>query len=68
MYYDDHGYSRAAAEYEAMLARGDEDYCCEPKTIRAEKEYEPDGYSTVYIYNCEECSNEECEYWAEYNK
>lgn len=65
MFYDDHGYARAAAEYERML---DEGGCtCEPKIISAEKEYEPDGYSMSYTYNCEECDNEECEYWSEYN-
>ena len=44
------------------------DFCeGEPKIIRAEKEYEPDGYSMNYIYNCEECDCEECEYWKEHN-
>ena len=62
----DNGYSRAAAEYEMYLASGGDD-CCEPEIIRAEKEYEPDGYSLNFIYNCEECDNTECEYWSEYN-
>lgn len=59
------GYERAAREYEAALARGCEP--CEPEIIRAEKQYEPDGYSMDYIYNCEECDNTECEYWKEHN-
>lgn len=59
------GYKRAEMEYER--AREDAGCTCEPKIIRAEKAYEPDGYSMEYTYNCEECGNEECEYWKEYN-
>lgn len=62
----DHGYSKAVQEYERQLERGFEP--CEPEVVRAEKEYEPDGYSTVLIYNCEECDNQECENWKEYNQ
>lgn len=65
MYYDDHGYARAEAEYERARERACEP--CEPTVISAEKEYEPDGYSMSYTYNCECCDNEECEYWSEYN-
>ena len=66
MWYDDHGYARAAAEYERERERACEP--CEPTIVRAEKEYEPDGYSLNYIYNCEECYETECEYWKEYNR
>lgn len=60
------GYERAAQEYERYL---DNAGCtCEPKIIRAEKAYEPDGYSMEYTYNCDECDDTECEYWKEYNK
>lgn len=58
-------YARAAQEYEMARDRACES--CEPKIIRAEKQYEPDGYSLDYTYNCEECDYEECEYWKEYN-
>lgn len=59
------GYAKAEMEYE----RARESACepCEPTVIRAEKAYEPDGYSMEYTYNCDECDNEECEYWKEHN-
>ncbi len=59
------GFEQAQREYESKLFEGD---YCEPEVIRAEKQYEPDGYSMDYIYNCEECDHEECEYWEKYNK
>lgn len=59
------GYAKAEMEYERARERASEP--CEPTVIRAEKEYEPDGYSMNYTYNCDECDNEECEYWSEYN-
>ncbi len=58
-------YRRAEAEYERAR---DEACCgCEPTIIKAERAYEPDGYSMDYTYNCEICDNNECEYWHEYN-
>lgn len=60
------GFERAEREYELWLDRAG--CTCEPKIIRAEKQYEPDGYSMDYTYNCEECDYEECEYWEKYNK
>ena len=56
-------------DYDTWLMRQAEYYCtpCEPTIISAEKVYEADGYSMDYTYNCEECDNEECEYWKEYN-
>ena len=58
-------YRRAEAEYERAR---DEACCgCEPKIIKAERAYEPDGYSMDYTYNCEICDNTDCEYWQEYN-
>lgn len=62
---DDYSYRKAVQEYERAREMACEP--CEPKVIRAEKEYEPDGYSLNYIYNCEECDNNECEYWGEHN-
>ncbi len=59
------GYAKAEMEYEC--ARDDAGCTCEPTVIRAEKVYEPDGFSLNYTYNCEECDNEECEYWKEHN-
>lgn len=64
MFYDDHGYAKAAAEYERARERACEP--CEPKIIRAEKEYEPDGCSTNYVYNCDECDCKECEHHRDY--
>ena len=62
----DRDLARAEAEY---LRRAEERFePCAPKIIRAEKEYEPDGYSMEYIYNCDECDNTECEYWKEHNE
>lgn len=59
--------------YDNWLLRQADDYMnsfCdgEPKIIRAEKAYEPDGYSMEYTYNCDECDNEECEHWKEHNE
>lgn len=59
------GFERAEREYE--LARENAGCTCEPKIIKAEKAYEPDGYSMEYTYNCDYCDCEECEYWEEYN-
>lgn len=61
-----YGYQRAEMEYERARELACEP--CEPKIIRAEKAYEPDGYSMEYTYNCEECDNEECEHWKEHNE
>lgn len=60
------------AGYDSWLLKQADEYMnnfCEgePKIIRAEKAYEPDGYSMEYTYNCDECDNEECEYWKEHN-
>lgn len=58
-------YRRAEAEYERAR---DEACCgCEPEIIKAERAYEPDGYSMDYTYNCHICDNRECEYWSDYN-
>lgn len=56
-------------DYDTWLAKQADYYCtpCEPTVISAEKVYEADGYSMDYTYNCEECDNEDCEYWREYN-
>jgi hypothetical protein len=59
------GFEKAYAEYERLRELACEP--CEPEIIRAEKEYEPDGYSMEYTYNCQECENKECEYWGDYN-
>lgn len=46
---------------------------CEPEVIYIEEEFEGfdnDGYmetSTHNVYNCQECDEEECKYWKEYN-
>lgn len=40
----------------------------EPKVISAEKEYEPDGYSMSYTYNCEDCDERDCEHWKDYHE
>lgn len=55
--------------YDSWLLRQADEYMsdCEPKIIRAEKAYEPDGYSMEYTYNCDECDNTECEHWKEHN-
>ena len=57
------------AGYDNWLLQQADEYMsdCEPKIIKAEKAYEPDGYSMEYTYNCDECDNEECEYWKEHN-
>ena len=60
---NDHGYAKAAAEYERWLFSGG-NLECEPKVIR--KYVDEDGYHTGDL-NCEECDNQECEYWKEYN-
>ena len=60
-----YGFERAEREFER--ARDNAGCTCEPTIIRAEKAYEPDGYSMEYTYNCEECDFDECEYWKEYN-
>ena len=58
--------------YDEWLLRQADNYMTsfcdgEPRIIRAEKQYEPDGYSMDYIYNCDECDCTECEYWSEHN-
>lgn len=59
------GFERAEMEYErARDAAGE---TCEPTIIKAERAYEPDGYSMEYTYNCDGCDNEECEHWKEHN-
>lgn len=63
MFYDDHGYSRAAAEYEAMLARGDEP--CEPKVIS--RFINEDGMDDGEM-NCDYCDNKECEHHRDYEE
>ena len=60
------GYKRAEMEYER--AREAECESCEPKIIKAEKAYEPDGYSMEYSYNCEGCEYSDCGYWKDYNE
>jgi hypothetical protein len=57
------------AGYDSWLLRQADEYMrdCEPEIIRAEKAYEPDGYSMEYTYNCECCDNTECEHYKEYN-
>lgn len=56
-------------DYDTWLMRQAEYYCtpCEPTIVSAEQVYEADGYSMDYIYNCDNCDNEECEYWKEHN-
>ena len=63
------GYTRAAQDYERNLERQWEEWFngCEPEIIKAERVYEPDGYSMDYTYNCHICDNRECEYWSDYN-
>lgn len=61
MFYDDHGYARAAAEYEAMLARGDEP--CTPKVISTFRD--EDGNWTGEE-NCDYCDCKECEHHRDY--
>lgn len=63
--FSDYNYRMAEQEYERARERACEP--CEPEIIRAEKAYEPDGYSMEYTYNCEECDCEECPYWSEHN-
>lgn len=53
-------YSRCEAEYERN--RDDAGCSCEPQIIKAERAYEPDGYSMEYTYNCEGCDCTDCEY------
>lgn len=46
---------------------------CEPEKIgyyEEGEEYDSNGsivYHRGYIYNCEECDEENCKYWKEYN-
>lgn len=62
--------------YDDYLARCAEEYNkeCTPEVIRVHKEYEgrnEDGtieYSTSGEYNCQECDNDECEHWKDYNE
>lgn len=62
------------AMYDAWLERQVDEFMkgCEPEVIRVDKQYEGTfngeaEFSDDRIYNCEECDNEECEYWSEYN-
>ena len=56
-------------DYDTWLMRQAEYYCtpCEPKVIGIHQEPSDGEVMTSPIYNCEECDNEECEYWKEYN-
>lgn len=41
---------------------------CTPKVIGIHQEPSEGDYMTIPIYSCEECDNEECEYWEEFHK
>ena len=51
-----------------------EGFCVgEPAVINSYEEYEGKDEngnietSTVYVYNCEECDNDNCEHWKEFH-
>lgn len=63
MFYDDHGYARAAAEYERQR---EEDGCtCEPKVISRYRD--EDGMWTG-DQNCDYCDCKECEHHRDYEE
>ena len=58
--YDDY-LAQEVENYENSLCYG------EPKVVDFEKQYEPDGYSIDYIYNCQFCKCSDCKHWKDYN-
>ena len=65
--------------YDSWLLQQAEEYMSnafcdgEPEVIDSYQEYEGKDEngnietSTVYVYNCEDCDNDECKYWKEFH-
>lgn len=56
--------------YDSWLAEKVEEYnsLCTPKAIGIHQEPSDGEYSTILIYNCEECDDKNCIYWHDYNE
>ena len=56
--------------YDTWLAQQVEDYMrvCEPTVVGVHQEPQDGEIASEPIFNCEDCDNDECEYWKEFHE